>query len=172
MLSLGNPIFIDSHRDQHFTDALVTNASEYEVLLPGGSGGAAYGPLKGFITSIRMHTATRHEWGWLFLSGPGGQQRLAATPYHGVQATPRATPGSIIGFVRLQSVSLSTATEYIYATDGLAIPYMDETGQGALHVGLVNLDSKAKAALGNYASGQPTTAPNYITVRFGFISAT
>lgn len=163
--------YIDSHRDQHFTDALVQNASEYENIALGGLSSGTQAttqttpqPGRFHIVSVRMTTATRHDFMLTFFSRPGGYQALAATPY----------TGSLIGRISLPAGCAyqlhSTASEYIYATDFSSIHYMDEDGSGTLHVGLHNLSTSTKAALGssNLPSG---VSQQYIQMRFGVIAA-
>lgn len=165
--------YIDSHRDLHFTDSLITGASEYEnIAFPTGPAAgpdqtqnyAASGALKCHITGIRLIAATQHDFKISFYSRRGGYRNLAATPY----------AGSLIGVVSLVGQGSQrlhpTASEYIYATDFSAIQYMDEDGLNELHVGLHNLDSKTKAALGstNLSAG---VFQQYIQIRFTVISA-
>lgn len=183
MLVRHSIFYVDSDRDRHFTDALAQNASEFEnITIPGvagvlpkttAGGGSAFGRAGMFIESVRILAATDHDWLLAFYSrdptrqglisggtGIGGSaERLAATPYF----------GALIGAVILNSTLWTTASEFVYATDGLSIPYVDEDGLGQLHVGLVNLDTKTKGALGTTTPAG--LLPQYIQIRFGCISA-
>ena len=167
MLVKHSIFYVDTDRDRHFTDELIVNASEFENIVIAGAvmpagGPAGDGPGRGrvacFIESIRMTTATSHDWAFNFYSRDVGHQRLAATPYH----------GALIGTVMLNSVTYTTGTEFYYATDGLSIPYVDEDSSGELHVALINMDSKTKASVGTYF---PWLQTQYIQVRFGCIAA-
>jgi len=94
-----------------------------------------------------------------FYSRDVNHQRLGATPY----------VGAFIGKVTLAS-SWRTATEYVYATDGLSIPYIDEDSTGELHIGLHNDSTYTKAATGAaLPGGHPT--PQFVQMRVGMISA-
>lgn len=184
MLVRHSIFYVDSDRDRHFTDELAQNASEFEnITIPGvagmlpkttAGGGSAFGRAGMFIESVRMITATDHDWLLAFYSrdptrqglitggtGIGGStERLGATPYM----------GALIGCVILNSTLWQCfATEYVYATDGLSLPYIDEDGLGQLHVGLVNLDTKTRLAVGGALP--PYLATQYIQIRFGCISA-
>ena len=168
MLVKHSIFYVDTDRDRHFTDSLIVNASEFEnivipgAILPAGGaagGGSGRGRVACFIESIRMTTATNHDFGFNFYSRDVGHQRLAASPYH----------GALIGTVLLNSITYTTGTEFYYATDGLSIPYLDEDNTGELHVALINFSSDTKGALGaTLSAGVP---PQYIQVRFGCIAA-
>ena len=151
-----NISFFRTNRDTHFTDQLITGASEYENLVV-----SEPGRLPCHITSVVMTAATRHDFSVAFYSRDVFHQRLAATPYN----------GAVLGVIHLDAAgSWQHGTEYVYATDFPAIQYLDEDESGELHVGLHNRDSKTKAALG--AAGLPTVIPpQYIHIRFGLISA-
>ena len=188
MLVRHSIFYIDSDRDRHFTDSLIQFASEFEnITIPGvagvlpkttAGGGTALGRGGMFIESVRVLAATEHDWLLAFYSRDVTRQGLitGGTGIGGSHEHVGATPyfGSLIGCVSLNSTTWQMygtgSTEYVVATDGLSIPYIDEDGLGQLHVGLVNLDTKTKAALGsgNLPSGvgQP-----YVQIRFGCISA-
>ena len=170
MLVRNSIFFVDSDRDAHFTDSLVGGASEYEDIRFGSrgggypntaspAGGLTTGEARSFITSLRLNTATGHTFTVAFYSRDVNHQRLGATPYI----------GALIGKVTLTS-HWRTATEYVYATDGLSIPYIDEDNSGELHVGLHNDSTYTKAATGAALPlNHPT--PQFVQMRVGVISA-
>ena len=147
--------YIDSQRDTHFTDALVSGASEYENFAYAQAGNFSV-----FLTSIRMTTATNHRFTVAVYSRDVHHQRLSATPYQ----------GALIDYWEWASADAwATATEYVYSVTGLRIPVLDEDNTGELHIGLHNRANETKAALG--AALPAGVPPQFIQMRFGLIAA-
>jgi len=147
MLVKGSHFLFDSDQTQ-FRETLVSQASEYEGLLVGG---VTAGPVKSFITSVRL----------LSLQDLAYRIEFHSKQYNAVNsASTYANPAHLIGIVNAlpstdalpqnwSGADMMTATAYgtmfAYFRSGLNIPYEDREGLGRLHVNLVNLDSTTKS---------------------------
>lgn len=162
MITKESIVFVDSHRDTHFTDSLVQYASEYEDLtISPGTAAAGAGRASCFVSSITLRTATNHAWA-VSLHRTSTHSTLAATPYQ---------PAQWIGFWPFTNTeALATATEFVYTVSGLRIAYRDDNDTGRLHVGLHNQSAATKAALGA-ALPSGVTSPQYVQVTIGLIGA-
>ncbi len=152
--------WVTSDRTQHFTEPLGSQASEYESLVIGGSG-----PVKGFITNVAMHCATQHTWRVFFFSrGTPYWYRMGATPYK----------FSYLGHCDLTAqTGILGGTQYIYASDALAIPYEDEDAGGRLHIGLMNLTNATKlgpSAAGGAKPAEMADDALYLALRVGMVA--
>lgn len=146
MLVKGSHFFFDSDQTQ-FREELVAQASEYEGLLVGG---VTAGPVKSFITSVRL----------LSLQNLPYRIEFHSMRYNNVNsASTYANPSHLIGIINAlpttdalpqnwSGADVMTATQYgtmyAYFRSGLNIPYEDRGGEGRLHVNLVNLGTVTK----------------------------
>lgn len=164
-------VYVDSHRDLHFTDSMPSGASEYETLFIDNrrvSGPAlaspyeTYGQQKFWIESVRLHTATNHAFTIVFYTREVKDQRLGATPY-------AASMVDYVEFAAADAFGIPGGTEWLYTQTNLKIPYMDQDGSGAIHCGLYNRSTSTKGALG--ATLPVGVTPQYIHLRVGLIPA-
>ncbi len=133
--------------------ALPLQASAYVNLTVGG---ANRGQLKGYITSVKIQSIQLLDWRIEFHSRRLSQ---ASAPFYALGAS---WYNSLLGYVGFSNnAATAYGTSYLYYTQGLKIPYIDDDGLGELHLNVVNQHSATAKLPGDTGA---------IHVAVGFIS--
>jgi len=146
--------FVDTDVANHFTDALVYRASEYEDIDLTGTAGLG-GEARCYITAFRVVSSQNLAW---------------ALAVHN-KANSGAGTDSVIGHTFnnnswidywswVDTDAMPVGTSFVYAVTGMKIPYRDDDRTGRLHLSLHNNSTTSKIA-----------ATGYVQVRIGFSGA-
>ena len=128
--------YIRSLSQTHFTGIITNGASEYEDIAVGG------GVLPGYITSLKILSIQNLNWRVEFYSR-SLDPFVAATRY--VASAYPYENNALLGTVAFtKEAATGYATSYLYYTQSLKIPYIDEDGVGELHVSLKNENATSK----------------------------